>query len=98
MNPLHRAYAWGIAVGLCIGISFGYAAYAYETVSEHRELIVVAERSYPRIRGFNPDYQYHGIQRGGGNLDMKRNETRREYNKRCAYNPAVCVRNYRSYE
>ena len=83
MNPLHRAYAWGIAVGLCIGISFGYAAYAYEA---------------PRIRGFNPDYTYHGIQQGGGSLDMKRNETRREYNKRCAYNPAVCVRRYRSYE
>ena len=53
----------------------------------------------PKIRGFNPDYQYHGIY-GNRNatINIDRNETRREYNKRCAYNPAVCVRGYRSYE
>ena len=50
------------------------------------------------IRGFNPDYQYHGIQRGQGSIDWQRNETRQEYNRRCAYNPAVCVEGYKPYE
>ena len=48
-----------------------------------------------RIRGFNPDYKYHGINQGQGKIDMKRNDTRLEYNKRCAYNPALCVKGYR---
>ena len=52
----------------------------------------------PQIRGFNSDYQYHGIQRGNGRIDMQRNDTRKELNRRCAYNPALCVRKYRSYE
>ena len=48
-----------------------------------------------RIKGFNPDYEYHGIQQGQGRIDMNRNDTRLEYNKRCAYNPALCVKGYR---
>ena len=48
-----------------------------------------------KIRGFNPDYQYHGIHQGQGKIDMKRNETRLEYNKRCAYNPSLCVKHYK---
>ena len=56
-------------------------------------------RSNPyNIKGFNPNYQYHGIQRGGGTIDMDRNTTRKEYNRRCAYNPALCVRGYKPYD
>ena len=56
-------------------------------------------RSNPyNIKGFNPNYQYHGLQRGGGSIDWDRNTTRQEYNRRCAYNPAVCVRGYKPYD
>ena len=79
---------WYVALNIVMFVSIwgiGIAAYAKSPPSTYR--------SNPyNIKGFNPNYQYHGYGRGGGSIDWDRNTTRQEYNRRCAYNPAVCVR------